>query len=232
MEQSRHHHSLNIRDGLITAAWAISIAVVLKIFVLGAFQIPSHSMANTLLAGDYIVVSKIAYDLPGAEVHRGDVIVFTMNDQSLIKRTIGLPGDVLTLSPTTISVNATVLPHPPQSAVTSPTAGVWNDRTVSFTVPRAGMKISWDRSTAHLYRSALEREGHRVSLDERGLTVDGTLLTTHTFTNDAYFVMGDNRANSYDSRYWGFLPRESIKGTPLFVYWSSAEPGRIFTLVH
>lgn len=232
MEQSRHHHSLNIRDALITAAWAIAIALLLKIFVVGAFQIPSHSMANTLLGGDYIVVSKIAYDLPGAEVQRGDVIVFTMNDQSLIKRTIGLPGDVITLSPSTISVNAQVQPHPPLCAVTSPTVGIWNERTVSFIVPRAGQTITWDRSTAHLYRSALEREGRKVQLDERGLTVDGTIMTTHAFISDAYFVMGDNRANSYDSRYWGFLPRESIQGKPLFVYWSSVDRGRIFSLVH
>ncbi|MBS1561465.1 MAG: signal peptidase I [Bacteroidetes bacterium] len=232
MEQSRHHHSLNIRDALITAAWAIAIALVLKIFVLGAFQIPSHSMANTLLAGDYIVVSKIAYDMPGASVQRGDVIVFTMNDQSLIKRAIGLPGDVVTLSPTAIRVNAQILPHPPLSAATSPTAGIWDERTVSFTVPSAGRSITWDRATAHLYRSALEREGHKVQLDDRGLMVDGSRMTTHTFTSDAYFVMGDNRANSYDSRYWGFLPKESIQGKPLFVYWSSADRSRIFTMVH
>jgi len=232
MEQSRDHRTLNIRDALITAAWAISIALVLKIFVLGAFQIPSHSMANTLLAGDHIVVSKIAYDIPGAVVQRGDVIVFVMSDQSLIKRVIGVPGDVLTLSSTTITVNKSILPHPPSSAAVSPTQGVWNDRTISFTVPRKGQSITWDRATAHLYRSALEREGHRVTLDATGLTVDGTLMTSHTFMNDAYFVMGDNRANSYDSRYWGFLPKESIKGTPLFVYWSSADPGRIFTMIH
>lgn len=232
MEQDRHHHPLSLRDAAITAAWAIGIALLLKIFVVGAFQIPSHSMENSLMVGDYIVVSKLAFRFRGSAVHRGDVIVFTLNDQSLIKRAIGLPGDTVELSPTSITVNHEVLPHPTTCATTSPTDGIWKNTSVQFIVPRRGATVAWERATAHLYRSSIEREGHAVSLDATGLTVDGKPCTSYTFQHDGYFVMGDNRDNSYDSRYWGFLDPNSIEGKPLFVYWSGADWHRMFTVVH
>jgi len=160
---------ISLRDVLWTALAATAAALLLKIFVIGAFMIPSHSMEQTLLAGDYIVVSK-----------RGDVIVFRGpdttgpddDDRPLIKRVVAIGGDSLVLTPNEIFVNDMRLPTPPLSATSGP-VNIADSGILRLRIP------------------------------------EGRL-----------FVIGDNRANSYDSRYWGLLDSTRVIGKPLFVYWS------------
>ncbi|MBU3740664.1 MAG: signal peptidase I [Candidatus Kapabacteria bacterium] len=167
------------RDILSSAIAAIVVALLLRFFVVGAFRIPSHSMEQTLLVGDHILVSKIAYLL--RDVRRGDVVVFTLPDdipgvtagQPLIKRVVAIEGDTLRMTATSIIVNGIRQPAPPQSASPGPLRADANGFVEEVIIPR----------------------GH-------------------------VFVIGDNRANSNDSRMWGPLDRERIIGTPLFVYWS------------
>jgi signal peptidase I len=167
--------SVRLRDLAWTALTAIGLAVLMRVFVLGTFVIPSESMTNTLLPGDNILVSKLPALLGGIEL--GDVVVFTLPDslrgnrpdEPFIKRVIGLPGDTVVLTPDGIAVNNHLLPHPPESAFASPT----ESGPKTFFVPA-----------------------------------------------DCYFLLGDNRANSWDSRYWGPLPKHNIVGKPLFIYWS------------
>lgn len=169
---------ISLRDVLWTALAATAAALLLKIFVIGAFMIPSHSMEQTLLAGDYIVVSKLAYTI--GSVERGDVIVFRGpdttepddDDRPLIKRVIAVGGDSLVLTPNEIFVNDMRLPTPPLSATSGP-VNIADSGILRLRIP------------------------------------EGRL-----------FVIGDNRANSYDSRYWGLLDSTRIIGKPLFVYWS------------
>jgi signal peptidase I len=169
------------KNALVSALAAAALALVLKIFVLGAFRIPSHSMEHTLLPGDHIVVSKLAYLF--SQPQRGDVVVFKLphttarQGQSplLIKRIVGIAGDSIHLTPTGIEVNGRRLPDPPLAAVTNPLL-VLEAPLDGFVIP-SGM----------------------------------------------VYVVGDNRANSYDSRSWGFLPQDNIEGQPLFIYWSWAE---------
>jgi len=173
MEQTRNTHSL--RDLLLTAIAAAIVALILRVFVIGAFVIPSHSMENTLLAGDHILVSKIATVFN--DVERGDVVVFELPDslrgdkpqEPLIKRVIGLPGDTVTLTRRGIRINKKRQPDPPESASRIPVA--------------------------------------------RG-------RTTIIVPENNVFVMGDNRENSWDSRYWGCLPTDRIIGVPFMIYWS------------
>lgn len=167
-----------LRDVIWTGLAATAAALLLKIFVIGAFMIPSHSMERTLLAGDYIVVSKLAYTI--GSVERGDVIVFRGpdttgpddDDRPLIKRVVAIGGDSLVLTPNEIFVNDMRLPTPPLSATPGPVS-IADSGIVRLRIP------------------------------------EGRL-----------FVIGDNRANSYDSRYWGLLDSTRIIGKPLFVYWS------------
>ncbi|MBN9398777.1 MAG: signal peptidase I ['Candidatus Kapabacteria' thiocyanatum] len=168
---------ISLRDVLWTALAATATALLLKIFVIGAFMIPSHSMERTLLAGDYIVVSKLAYTI--GSVERGDVIVFRGpdttgpdDDRPLIKRVVAVGGDSLVLTPNEIFVNDMRLPTPPLSAAPGP-----------------------------------------VSIADSG-------ILRLRIPEGRLFVIGDNRANSYDSRYWGLLDSTRIIGKPLFVYWS------------
>ena len=168
--------SVSPKDIAITAGAAATLALLIRWFVIGVFVIPSHSMDNTLMAGDHIVVSKLKMAI--GSVNRGDVVVFnlpdslrgTAPDEPFIKRVIAVEGDSVQLTRLGITVNGRLFPDPPLSAATSPV----EDGHIEYRVPG----------------------GH-------------------------VFVMGDNRSNSWDSRYWGFLPIEEIIGAPLFVYWSS-----------
>ena len=170
--------SIRLRDIFITAAFADGVAIALRLFILGTFTIPSHSMENTLLVGDQILVSKVPSWF-NSMIGRGDVIVFTlpdsvrgnMSDEAFIKRVIGMPGDTVGITPLGITINNHLIPDPPLSA--NPSA-IENGR-VDVIVPA----------------------GH-------------------------YFVLGDNRANSWDSRFWGTVPSDCIVGMPLFVFWSKA----------
>jgi signal peptidase I len=160
---------------LLTATFAVIVAILLRLFVIGAFVIPSHSMEWTLLAGDHIVVSKLALSLNDLE--RGDVIVFRlpdsvlsgMSDELLIKRVIGLPGDTVVLTARSVRINGKRFPNPPLGATTT-----------------------------------VLSKGRRTIIVPKGTV----------------FVMGDNRDNSWDSRFWGCLPLDQIVGIPMFVYWS------------
>jgi signal peptidase I len=171
--------SIRWRDLALTAVFAACIAIALRVFVLGAFTIPSHSMEGTILHGDYILMSKITYLL--RDVRRGDVIIFSLPDslrgrepnELYIKRVVGLPGDTLLLTHESISVNDTLLPTPPQAQPPYDPLLSPKDRKRTIVVPPG-----------------------------------------------CFFVMGDNRSNSYDSRSWGMLPSDHIMGSPLFIYWS------------
>jgi len=179
----KHTHdlaSITPRDILVTSAAAIAVAIVLKVFVLGAFMIPSHSMENTLLPGDYIMVNKLASWM--ATIERGDVIVFRLPDSinvagasgtPFIKRVVGIGGDTVRLSSTGVFVNGWRVPEPPQSA-----------------------------------------SAYALSHDPLSTTI--TVVVPEGY----FYVLGDNRANSWDSRYWGCLPGDCLEGLPLMVYYS------------
>lgn len=170
---------LSWRDVISSALFAVVIALGIRVFIIGVYTIPSHSMENTVLEGDNILVSKIAFLF--GDVHRGDIIVFSLpdslrggeQDDLFIKRVIGLPGDTVRLTSTSVIINGERLAEPPQARLpANPLIGI-GASYVEIIVPKA-----------------------------------------------SYFVLGDNRSNSFDSRYWGFLPAEHIVGAPLFVYWS------------
>lgn len=180
---SQRLSNIRWRDLALTAVFAACIAIALRVFVLGVFLVPTHSMESTILHGDYIVMSKISYLVH--DVRRGDVIIFSLpdslrtgevslaSDELYIKRVVGVPGDTLVFTHTSITVNDTLLPSPPNARPPFDPLLTPKERTRTIIMP-----------------------------------------TNH------YFVMGDNRSNSYDSRSWGFLPANHIEGAPLFIYWS------------
>lgn len=167
---------IRTRDLLTAAGTAIAVALVLRLFVLGVFSIPSHSMERTLRVGDHVLVSKLAYLV--APPARGDVVVFTLpdslrgssTDEAYIKRVIGVGGDTVLLNRFGITINGVLQPAPPQSASMSPLP--YGERRVI--VP----------------------PGH-------------------------VFVLGDHRSNSWDSRYWGFLPLDHVVGRAVAIAWST-----------
>jgi signal peptidase I len=206
----------SVRAGLLRLLWewtrSLALAFVLflflRAFVVEAFSIPTASMENTVLVGDFLLVNKAVYgaEIPGtalrlpafADPAEGDVIVFTPPHdpaKNYVKRLMGVPGDTLEMRDKVLYRNGRAVAEPYVHFIDSVGDAV-----------HPGMV--WQES----FIVAGAAEGYRPTRDNWGpIVVPG----------DRYFVLGDNRDNSEDSRYWGFVPRDAIHGRPWFVYFSS-----------
>ncbi|OLD39567.1 MAG: signal peptidase I [Candidatus Rokubacteria bacterium 13_1_40CM_2_68_8] len=191
VESKRRRKSI-VREYAEAIAIAVLLALVIRSLVVQAFTIPSGSMMDTLLVGDYILVNKFLYgpELPLIDWHmagirdprRGDIIVFKYpqdEKRDFIKRIIATPGERVQIRGHQVFVNGKGLHEPYTKFADSGTT-------------RAG-----DAYCGYAY---------------------GCEPTT--VPPDSYFVMGDNRDNSQDSRYWGFVKRDKIKGKAFLIYWS------------
>ncbi len=199
------------RAAALTSLQSLLATVVIAIFVITflvqAFQIPSESMENTLLVGDYLLVDKAHFAeggiwsaiLPYATIHRGDIVVFHYPvdpRQHFVKRVIGLPGDHLRIVDKQVLVNGVPL----HEAYTQYSARAHDGLRYRF--PNLQ---SIDPSVEAAWWKELPQLVNRGEL---------------VVPRGEYFVLGDNRDRSLDSRYWGFVPRENIIGRPLLIYWS------------
>ena len=185
--------------------WAkiIVISVVMfvgiKTFLVEAFKIPSGSMERTLLVGDFLLVNK---RLPGLRSpRRGDVIVFEWpkdRTKNFVKRLVGLPGDTLAMRDGILIRNGLALAEPYVSHSDPEADPVWDEFRWqgNFLVKTAGATVAYHPSRNNW----------------------GPLVVPES----QYFVLGDNRDNSLDSRYWGFVPDSLLRGRPEVVYFSFA----------
>jgi signal peptidase I len=196
--------------------WIKSIAVALVVWqvvrtlVIEAFRIPSGSMERTLLVGDFLFVNKFLY---GAEVPftgkrlpavrepaRGDIVVFDSVEEDLkvVKRLVGVAGDTLEMR-----------------------LGVLYRNGVALDEPYA-QSIDPDRSEDPLMRARMRawQVDHFAGPVPPDYAPDLHDWGPVVVPRDSLFVLGDNRDGSYDGRYWGFLPRKNVRGTPVLVYFS------------
>jgi signal peptidase I len=186
---SRPYAKSVLREYVEAFAMALVLALVIRSFVVQAFKIPSGSMLPTLQIGDHILVNKFVYGfrLPfvGTRLlawqvpQRGDVIVFEYPadpSKDFIKRTVGVPGDVLQIRSKRVYINGEL----------------WDDPRASFV-------------------DGLPNGRGRSPRDDYGPV---TVPPHHLF------VMGDNRDRSYDSRFWGFVDLDEVKGKAFLIYWS------------
>jgi len=202
----------SVRDFIIE--WTINILILLfgTTTLVQAFIVPTPSMDTTVRVGDHLLVDKLSYAPPGSitkhllpytEPQRGDIIVFRWPidiQQNYVKRLIGKPGDRIHLENKTVFLNGHPLVEPYVQHV-SPDLLAYRDN-----FPRD----PW--SDPNVY------DRGRKMLDEN--TKNGEIVVPEGY----YFAMGDNRDNSSDSRYWGFVPRENIIGKPLLIFWSYDAP--------
>lgn len=209
------------RGAMSTGRWmweavkAVSTAIVLflviRTFIVEAFKIPTGSMENTLLVGDFLLVNKAVYGaeipivhtrLPAFEApERGDVVVFLPPHdptKNYVKRIVGLPGDTLEMRDKVLYLGGVPRPEP------------YVRHVDPFTDP-ADARMLWQRE--FLVPSKRDPADYHPSRDTWGPIV---------VPEGKYFALGDNRDNSEDSRYWGFLDGTAIKGRPMFVYYSFA----------
>ena len=194
------------------AEWAVSILIYLfaTTTLVQAYVIPTGSMEGNLRVGDHLLVDRAVYADPGAfgrhilpyrDVKRGDIIVFVAPAdprETLVKRVIGLPGDRIRLENKQVIRNGHRLIEPYTQHI-SPATDPYRDY---FPAP------------PDAYVSA-----HGLDMLQNHVTSGEVIVPPGSL-----FAMGDNRDNSLDSRYWGFVPRESVLGKPLIVYWSFDAP--------
>jgi signal peptidase I len=208
---AHHRDDTTISEYLESLLVTVLLALFATTFILQAFKIPSMSMENTLLIGDHLLVNKFIFGghgawyeklLPYRPIERGDIIVFKYPFQDhthYVKRVIGLPGDHLKLSDQRVFVNGKLLNEP----------YVMHDPAVGFDP----LNYNFPPQGVQLYLPRMVKEwaadiGNHVQGDEI------------VVPPGKYFAMGDNRENSYDSRYWGFVDRDAIMGRPVLIYWS------------
>jgi signal peptidase I len=202
------------RSGYADVVESLLVTVLLALFgttfIVQAFKIPSQSMEPTLLVGDHLLVNKFLFGgtgawyekfLPYREVRRGDIIVFKFpfdDHPHYVKRVIGLPGDRIRIVNQQVFVNGQLLQEP--YVVHDPSQDdsfADNFPPINEDFRRYALRPEWaDEILDHVQRAAL------------------------IVPADHYFVMGDNRDRSWDSRYWGFVDRRAIMGRPMVIYWS------------
>ena len=195
--------------------FAVAAWLLLRTFLVEAFKIPSGSMENTLLIGDHLFANKAVY---GAQVpftsfrtptfrepKRNDLLVFDSVEEEglkVVKRLIGTPGDTLAMQSGKLYRNGVPVDEP----------YVRHDNPMLSEGPQNRAKMrAWQ--VRHL--AGADPASYAPDLQDWGPIV---------VPADSFFMMGDNRDISYDSRYWGFLPRRSVRGTPLIIYYSY-DPG-------
>jgi signal peptidase I len=214
-----------IGDVALIGAAAIAAALLLRTFVFEALRIPSHSMEPSLLAGDFVIVSK----LPSSGPRRGDVFAFhsltgdgvSRGDQLYVKRCVAVPGDSVAMADGIIWVNGvrSEVPRPEDvgGGMRNALAGIHR----TWVIPCPGEQIVLNESTLPAWHSLVEREGHRVTTGPAGeILVDGVTTPMYRVEQRHYFFAGDNAIDSYDSRYWGLLPERAILGKAILIYWS------------
>lgn len=241
------------------------LVLIIKFFAVDAYKIPTGSMKDTLLEGDFILVNKTAYDIStphqipilGGKLTRmkifslskpksNDVVAFDIplefynpsseNYSVLIKRIIGLPGDTLEIKNREVFINKNKLRNPDylhinfsenQSTNVDEKLFPYNknwtiDDYGPVVIPKKGMTVELNPKNISLWQNAIN-----IDFGEKVMSVEGTVINLkgkpireYTFEKDYYFVLGDNRENSLDSRYFGYVPEEWIIGKAFMIYWS------------
>jgi signal peptidase I len=195
----------------------ILVVFLIRSFVVEPFKIPSGSMMPTLLAGDFILVNKFAYGLRVPilnntfveidDPQRGDVIVFHYPpDPSIdyIKRVVGVPGDKIAYRDKQLYVNGKKL-------------------DVEFVDDYQYVGSGLNMVYAKRYKEELGGKTHDILIEDDTIVIDAEVEVPQ----GRYFVMGDNRDNSRDSRVWGFVPENNLVGKAFFIWWNFDNFGRI-----
>jgi signal peptidase I len=242
-------------------------ALFIRGFFLEAYRIPTGSMENTLLPGDFILVNKAAYnfstpsyipiiniEIPRIRLFqiskpaRNNVVVFEfpgnaneltpVDRESYVKRIIGEPGDLLQIIDKKIYISGREISAPHLALFDTsdlrmggrkgrgifPSDKDWNkDNYGPLLIPYKGLTININSKSVKEWGIIIDREIGRkaVSVEGTVITINDKPVRDYTFKKDYYFVMGDNRDNSLDSRYWGFVSDDKIIGRAFLIYWST-----------
>jgi signal peptidase I len=241
-----------IREYFESAVVTVIMALFGMTFIVQAVKVPTASMENTITVGDHLLVNKFVFGpgphfplLPQRDIRRGDIIVFKYPGNpnnperdlqpdnipykvNYVKRVIGLPGDLVEVKGLKVYINGQSLPE--HLIVVADDTNDKAPLEIKEDTPRQGNESYDVYYSARNVVAAREGQELRAGSDFH-YAVNGKATKV---PDNSYFVMGDDRDNSLDSRAWGFVPRDLIIGRAMFVYWSFDEtkdfgPGNFFT---
>ena len=225
-----------VRDNLEVVCFAMVLILFFKAFVGQQFKIPTASMRNTLMIGDHLLANKFIFAkpqwswesalFPMRSVRRGDIIVFRFpldRDQDYVKRCVAVAGDTVEMRNKRLFVNGRQVTGPFEhmfgQSPEGPTPGPWPpSRFAGEAVRPTGL---W----RHTEPQVLALHDHNQMQGMNSLIQEGFKdnLGPVVVPSGHIFAMGDNRDNSLDGRYWGFLPEDHLRGRPFIVWWSFRE---------
>jgi signal peptidase I len=253
-----------IKAALKEFAIVFGAFLILHSFVIASFEVPTGSMENEIMTGDFLLVNKFvfggttpqtipftnikipAFKLPALwKVEKGDIIVFIFPGMQeeveanpfayYLKRCMALPGDTLQVINRVVYINGKSAPIPRnmkfntsyvkstgmiEPRIFPPGSPFNEDNYGPIIVPRKGGIINLNVENFFQWNTFIKREGHSTEMRGGKIYIDEIEKAAYIVERDYVFGMGDNRDNSLDSRFWGFIPMESIVGTPLIVWWS------------
>jgi signal peptidase I len=226
------------REYFESAVVTVIMALFGMTFIVQAVKVPTGSMENTITIGDHLLVNKFIFApgkslpfLPQREIQRGDIIVFKYPGNkynpasdyehpdnkpivtNYVKRVIGLPGDRIQIEGHNVIVNGKVLPEHRIEAIDNNDKGPVEIKSNPPRKPGDTYDVYWSPTPT------FGEESYPIFKEEG----DGKEIVVPA---EKYFVMGDNRSNSLDSRFWGFVPRDLVIGRAMFVYWSYDESAK------
>ncbi len=255
-------------ENVKSLAWTLGIFYIVQTFVLQAFTIPTSSMENTLMVGDFIFVNKFVYgaqspeNIPFTDIQlprfrlpsfkeprQGDVLVFrfphpekmpSQKGLDYIKRCVAVAGQTVEIRNKELYVDSVrfldAFPrkgiHFDENMLRGSDGAVFprsmgnGDNFGPFKIPGAGDRLTITNANRELIQYLALRDHQSFEARYDGFYVDGQKTDTYTVGQNYYFMMGDNRDNSLDSRYWGPVPRDHIAGEGLLIYWSNVEAAK------
>ncbi|MCA0446184.1 MAG: signal peptidase I [Bacteroidetes bacterium] len=249
-KKEKKKYDSKLAEWLDAIIFALVVAGFIRIFFMQAYRIPTESMERTQLAGDFLFVNNFIYGakipftdlrIPGLRMpEKGDIVVFIYpkdTDLDYIKRCVGVAGDTIQVINKQLVVNGIPFENPEKSQFsvdtlqagiryfgmeTFPTDRKWNrDNYGPVYIPRKGDIIPMNAQTFSLYQDCIIYETKsKPRLVENTVYLNGKVLSSYTVQQNYYWMMGDNRDNSLDSRYWGFVPESHVRGKALITYWS------------
>ena len=222
-----------LREYFESGAVVLVMAMFFMTFVAQAAEVPSASMENTVYVGDRFLINKFIFGpgphlpfLPQREIRRGDIVVFKYPAESIpaenivqyetlfIKRVIGLPGETIEVKGRALYINGQLIP---EYRVETSDCGLGDDKSELKGLGSERPKA--DEPYTVYYRSRAVCGENRYA----GADAPNGVRRPYRIPEGHYFMMGDNRANSRDSRYWGPVSRELVVGRAMFIIWSYDE---------